>query len=148
MQIMRCYMQAGDIDRGVKVFDEYLNEGKAPMMEIYATLAEGAMVGYTPRGMQLAQETLVNMTSRNFFLNNRVGSDLLLAAAGEKTSGYTNANYIWDMMQARKIVPSLAAVEAYYNGLKEREIPEDDPRLQLVTRTLNNLRLRYGSGRA
>ena len=108
----------------------------------------------------------VNMTSRNFFLNSKVGSDLLLAAAGEKvskqlscqtfsrkqylsvfvqyflfilswrmnnlskllflellcfptqTGGYTNANYIWDLMQARKAVPSLPAVEAYYNGLK------------------------------
>lgn len=35
-----------------------------------------------------------------------------------QTGGYTNANYIWDLMQARKIVPSLPAVEAYYSGLK------------------------------
>ncbi|XVF14003.1 hypothetical protein REPUB_Repub09cG0019100 [Reevesia pubescens] len=144
MQTMRCYLLAGDIDRAVQSFDDYLNEGKPPVMELYATLVEGAMVGYTPRGMQLAQETLVKMTSRNFFLNNKVGSDLLLAAAGEKSGGYTNANYIWDLMQAQKAVPSLAAVEAYYNGLREREIPEDDPRLQLVSRTLNNLRLRFG----
>lgn len=71
------------------------------------------MIGYTPRGMQLAQETIVTfcslrfqfccivltgfkilkfyvnnifqekMVSRNFFLNARLGSDLLLAAAGE-----------------------------------------------------------------
>lgn len=35
-----------------------------------------------------------------------------------QTGGYTNANYIWDLMQARNIVPTLPAVEAYYNGLK------------------------------
>jgi hypothetical protein len=83
------------------------------------TLAEGAMIGYTPRGMQLAQETIVifcslqfqfccivltgfkilkfyinnilqeKMISRNFFLNARLGTDLLLAAAGETV---TNTN--------------------------------------------------------
>jgi hypothetical protein len=80
------------------------------------TLAEGAMIGHTPRGMQVAQETIViffssgvsvlfyylalwlaskfdmsnifqeKMVSRNFFLNPRMGSDLLLAAAGERVS--------------------------------------------------------------
>lgn len=79
------------------------------------TLAEGAMIGYTPRGMQVAQETIViffllefqfccnfasfkilkiymnnifqeKMVSRNFFLNPRMGTDLLLAAAGERVS--------------------------------------------------------------
>ncbi|KAK6267273.1 hypothetical protein QUC31_018110 [Theobroma cacao] len=145
-QTMRCYFHAGDIDRGVQIFQEYLNGGKPPTVELYATVVEGAMVGYTPRGMQLAQETLVNMTSRNFFLNPKMGSDLLLVAAGEKTGGYTNANYIWDLMQARNIVPTLPAVEAYYNGLKDREIPEDDPRLQLVSRTLNNLQRRFRTG--
>ncbi|KAE8662904.1 hypothetical protein F3Y22_tig00113124pilonHSYRG00368 [Hibiscus syriacus] len=111
-----------------------------------AYLLQGAIVGYTPRGMELAQEALVNMTKRNFLLNAKFGSDLFLAAAGEKTGGYTNANYIWDLMQARNVVPSLAAVEAYYNSLKERETPEDDPRLQIITRTLNNLRSRFAIG--
>ena len=32
--------------------------------------------------------------------------------------GYTTANYIWDLLQSRKINPSLPAVEAYYKGLK------------------------------
>jgi hypothetical protein len=85
------------------------------------------------------------MNERNFFLDPRTGSNLLLKAAGEKTGGYTVANMIWDLMLARNILPTLAAVEAYYKGLKEREIPEDDPRLMLVTRTYNNLRLREGT---
>ncbi|THG00381.1 hypothetical protein TEA_008434 [Camellia sinensis var. sinensis] len=67
----------------------------------------GAMVGYIPKGMQLALETLENMTSRDFFFSPKMGNDLLLVAAGEK-----------DLMQARKIIPSPPAVEAYYNGLK------------------------------
>ncbi|KAL2520006.1 pentatricopeptide repeat-containing protein [Forsythia ovata] len=50
------------------------------------TLTEGAMVGYTPKGMQLAQETLVNMNSRRFTLNVRMANDLFLAASGEKNS--------------------------------------------------------------
>ncbi|XP_051144046.1 pentatricopeptide repeat-containing protein At4g35850, mitochondrial [Andrographis paniculata] len=146
MQIMRCYLHAGDIDRGVKVFEDYMNSNRLPMIELYVTLAEGAMVGYTPRGMQLAQDTLVQMNSRGFFLNFKMGNDLLLIASGEKTGGFTTANFIWDMMQARNLTPSLPAVEAYYNGLKERDIPEDDPRLMLVSRTLNNIRLRFGPG--
>lgn len=35
-----------------------------------------------------------------------------------QTGGYTTANYIWDLMQARKIPLLYPAVEAYYNGLK------------------------------
>ncbi|GMH23913.1 hypothetical protein Nepgr_025756 [Nepenthes gracilis] len=134
MQIMRCCLHSGDIDRGVKVFENYMNSGKPPMIELYVTLAEGAMAGHTSKGMQIAQETLVNMNSRNFFLNQKMGSDLLLVAAGEKTGGYTTANYLWDLMHARNIIPSLPAVEAYLDGLKERDIPEDDPRLLLVSR--------------
>ncbi|KAL2554811.1 Protein disulfide-isomerase [Forsythia ovata] len=81
-------------------------------------LADGAMVGYTPKGMQLAQDTLVNMNSRRFTLNVRMANDLLLAASGEKTGGYTTANLILDMMQALRMTLSLPAVQAYYNGLK------------------------------
>lgn len=146
MQIIRCYLHSGDIDRGLKVFEDYMNSGKAPMTELFITLVEGAMVGYTPKGMQLAQKTLEKMISMNMYLTPKVGSDLLLAAAGEKTGGYTVANLVWDMLQARRATPSLPAVEAYYNGLKEREIPADDPRLMLVTRTYENLRLRLGAG--
>lgn len=91
-----------------------------------------------------------------------------------QTGGYTVANLLWDMMQARNMIPSLPTVEAYYKGLKvsfylaylfiilepclyiyqlsvaimfqEREIPEDDPRLMLVTSTLKNLQARAGPG--
>ncbi|KAJ7970735.1 Pentatricopeptide repeat-containing protein [Quillaja saponaria] len=146
MQIMRCYLHAGDIDRGLKTFEDHMSSGKLPAIELYVTLVEGAMVGHTPKGMQLAQNTLENMTSRNYFLSPKMGNDLLLVASGEKTGGYTTANYIWDLMQARNITPSLPAVQAYYQGLKEREIPEDDPRLLLVSRTYDNLRLRLGPG--
>ncbi|KAF5479714.1 hypothetical protein F2P56_000514 [Juglans regia] len=146
MQTMRCYLHSGDIDRGLKTFEDYMNSGKPPAVELYVTLVEGAMVGHTPKGMQIAQDALVNMNSRGFFLSPKIGSDLLLSASGEKTGGYTTANYIWDLMQARKVTPSLPAVEAYYKGLKYREIPEDDPRLLLVSRTYDNLRVRFGTG--
>ncbi|XP_062152587.1 pentatricopeptide repeat-containing protein At4g35850, mitochondrial [Alnus glutinosa] len=144
MQAMRCYLQSGDIDRGLKTFEDYINSGKPHSIELYVILVEGAMVGYTPKGLQLAQDTLVKMNSRGFFLSPKMGSDLLLAASGEKTGGYTIANYIWDMMQAHKIPLSFPAVEAYYKGLRDREIPEDDPRLLVVSRTYNNLRPRAG----
>lgn len=35
-----------------------------------------------------------------------------------QTGGYAVANYIWDLMQARNIIPQFPAVEAYYKGLK------------------------------
>ncbi|XP_058102037.1 pentatricopeptide repeat-containing protein At4g35850, mitochondrial [Magnolia sinica] len=147
MQTMRCYLHCGDIDRGVKTFEDYLGSGKPPMVELYVTLIEGAMVGYTPQGMQIAQDMLEKMNSRGFFLNAKMGNELLLAASGEKTGGYTTANYIWDLMQSRNINPSLPAVDSYYKGLKQREIPSDDPRLLLVARALDNLRTRFGGGR-
>ncbi|KAM7267193.1 hypothetical protein ACFE04_009359 [Oxalis oulophora] len=146
IQRMRCYLNSGDLDRGVQIFEEHMESKRLPAIELYTTLVEGAMIGYTPRGMQLAQETLVNMNARNFFLSPKQGSDLLRIAAREKTGGYTTANFIWDLMQARRIIPTLPATEAYYNGLKEREIPADDPRLVLVGRTCDNLRQRLGPG--
>jgi pentatricopeptide repeat protein len=146
MQAMRCYLRCGDIDSAIKMFEEYTSS-RFPAAELYVTLAEGAMIGHTPRGMQVAQETLEKMVSRNFFLNPRMGSDLLIAAAGEKTGGYTTANYVWDYLQSCKITPSLPAVEAYHKGLKEREIPADDPRLLNVTRVLDNLNVRFGPRR-
>ncbi|KAJ8645794.1 hypothetical protein MRB53_007542 [Persea americana] len=144
MQTMRCFLHCGDLDRGVKTFEDHKNSGKPPMVELYVVLVEGAMIGHTPQGMQIAQDALEKMNSEGFFLNAKMGNDLLLAAAGEKTGGYTTANYIWDLMQSRRIIPSLPAVEAYYKGLKQREIPSDDPRLLLVGRTLDNLQLRIG----
>ncbi|PKI68366.1 hypothetical protein CRG98_011274 [Punica granatum] len=146
MQVMRCYLLSGDLDKGLKTFEEYLDSGRPPTIDLFVTLVEGAMVGYTPRGMELAQETLNKMNARNFFLSPRMGSDLLLVASGEKTGGFTTANFIWDMMRARKITPSLPAVEAYYKGLKDREIPEDDPRLFAVSKIYDDLRLRFGAG--
>ncbi|CAN6447450.1 unnamed protein product [Victoria cruziana] len=148
IQTMRCYLHCGDLDRGVKVFEDYFSSGRPPMIELYVALVEGAMVGHTPRGMEIAQETLTKMNARGFFLNTKMGNDLLLAASGEKTGGYTTANYIWDLMQSRRINATLPAVDAYYKGLKEREIPADDPRLLLVARTLDNLRLKFGAGRS
>ncbi|CAN6331395.1 unnamed protein product [Urochloa humidicola] len=146
MQAMRCYLRCEDIDSAIKMFDEYTSS-RVPAAELYVTLAEGAMIGHTPRGMQVAQETIEKMVSRNFFLNARMGTDLLLAAAGERTGGYTTANYVWDLLQSRNITPSLHAVEAYHKGLKEREIPDDDPRLLHVTRVLDNLNIRFGPRR-
>jgi len=143
MQAIRCYFHCGDIDSAVKMFEEYTSS-KPPSAELYSTFIEGAMVGYTPRGMTIAQEALEQLVTRGFFLNPRMGSDLLLAAAGEKEGGYTTANYIWDLLENRKIVPFFPAVEAYYKGLKEREIPADDPRLLTVGRTYDNLTARFG----
>lgn len=140
MQVIRCYCHAGDIERAHQTFEGYINSNR--VIELYVTFAQGAMNGYTEKGMQIAQDTLVTMNERQFFLNSKYGSELLLIAAGEKTGGYTTANYIWDLMRARNIVPSFAAVERYYQGLKDREIPQDDPRLVLVCRTLDNFRMR------
>lgn len=138
LQVMRCYLHSGDLERGYKVFQDFLDSGRPPFVEVYTTLVEGAMVGHTPKGMQIAQDALVDMTSRNVFLTARMGSDLLLVAAREKTGGYTTANYLWDLMQARRYVPSQPAVEAYFDGLKEREIPADDPRLRKVIEILDS----------
>ncbi|XP_076922685.1 pentatricopeptide repeat-containing protein At4g35850, mitochondrial-like [Bidens hawaiensis] len=144
MQIMRCYLNSGDIDRGLKVFEDYMSSNSPPMPELYTTLIEGAMTGYTPKGMEIALEKVKEMNDRRFNLLPSTGNALLLKASGEKTGGYTIANMVWDLMQARNIVPSLPAVQAYYNGLKDREIPEDDPRLLVVARTVDNLHGRFG----
>ncbi|KAK9705031.1 hypothetical protein RND81_07G028100 [Saponaria officinalis] len=143
MHIMRCYLHSQNLDQGYRVFEDYMNARKPAGIEMYQTLAEGAMVGYTEKGMQIAHDTLVNMTARNFLLTPKMGSDLLLIAAGEKTGGYTTANYLWDLMQARNFIPFQPAIEAYYEGLKGREIPEDDPRLIKVTEMLGNVRQRF-----
>lgn len=149
IQKMRCYLHCGDIDRGVSTFEECLSS-RSPAAELYVELALGAMHGYTPQGMQVALDALVKMNSRGFFLNAKMGNDLLLSASGEKEGEFTTANYVWDLMQkqSRKISPSLPATEAYYKGLTRREIPADDPRLLFVTRTYDNLRARVGPRRS
>ncbi|XP_014497575.1 pentatricopeptide repeat-containing protein At4g35850, mitochondrial [Vigna radiata var. radiata] len=145
MQVIRCYCHAGEIDLALQTFENHINEGRVIAAELFVTLAEGAMTGYTEKGMQIAQDILVRMNERNFFVNTRMGSELLLIAAGEKTGGYTTANYIWDMMKVRKINPLFPAVEAYYKGLKDREIPEDDPRLLMVSKAYNRMNTRTGN---
>nr|AKF43305.1 pentatricopeptide repeat superfamily protein [Geranium phaeum] len=143
IQVLRCYLNSGDIDRGVQAFEDFVKALKPPVpVDLYVALAEGAMVGHTSKGMQVAQDTLLKMHSDGYFLNMHIGSNLLLAAAGEKTGGYTAANMIWDMMKAQNITPSLPAVEAYLKGLQDRDIPKDDPRLVLVSETCKNLRMR------
>ncbi|KNA10515.1 hypothetical protein SOVF_143730 [Spinacia oleracea] len=143
MQVMRCYLHSGNLDRGCQVFEEFMNSGRPPFVELFVTLIEGAMVGHTPKGMQIAQDALVSMTSKNIFLNPRVASDLLLIAAGEKIGGYTTANYLWDLMQARNFIPPPPVVEAYFAGLKEREVPKDEPRLLKVIQVLDNYQGRF-----
>nr|AKF43298.1 pentatricopeptide repeat superfamily protein [Erodium foetidum] len=145
IQVIRCYFQSGDIDGGVQAFQGFAESLRPPVpVDLYVTLIEGAMIGHTTKGMQVAQDTLLKMSSSGYFLNGKVGSDLLLAAAGEKTGIYTVANLIWDMMKAQNLTPSLPAVEAYLKGLQARHIPEDDPRLMLVSQTCKNLRTRSG----
>jgi hypothetical protein len=46
--------------------------------ELYATLVEGAMIGYTPGGMQFAQETIETMISSNLFLTAEMANTLSL----------------------------------------------------------------------
>lgn len=138
MQAIRCYFLCGDIDSGVKFFEEYTSE-RPPLAELYATFIEGAMVGHTPRGMKIAYDALEQMNTRGIFLNPTMGSNILLAAAREKGGTYINANFIWDLLQARNIVPFREAVETYYNGLKDRDIPADDPRLLNVGRIYDNV---------
>ncbi|CAA6668006.1 unnamed protein product [Spirodela intermedia] len=137
IQAIRCYVRSGDIDRGLQMLEGHLSS-KPASVELYVSLAEAAIEGYTVRGMQVAQETLEKMNARGFFLNAKMGNDLLLA-----TGGYTTANYVWDLMQSRKVPVNFAACDAYYNGLKERDVPGDDPRLLLVKRTWENSRARF-----
>ncbi|MQM01745.1 hypothetical protein Taro_034498 [Colocasia esculenta] len=147
IQAIRCYVRSGDIDRGVQTLEDHLSS-KPAAVELYVSLAEAAIEGYTARGMQAAQETLEKMSARGFFLNAKIGNELLLAASGEKTGGFTTANYIWDLMQSRKVNVNFPACDAYLNGLKERDVPQDDPRLLLVKRTWENLRGRFSPARA
>lgn len=146
-QVMRCYLRCRDIKGAKKIFDAYIRSGKPPALELYTTLVQGAMIGYTPDGMEIAQDILQKMTARGWFLNARIGSELLTAASGETFGGFTTANYIWDTLQSRGVVPTLSAVKAYYKGLRERDIPESDPRLSQVTRVLNDLQRRFAPGR-
>ncbi|GMP54355.1 hypothetical protein CsSME_00019554 [Camellia sinensis var. sinensis] len=35
MQVMRCYLHSGDIERAHKIFEEYMKSGKQAMVELY-----------------------------------------------------------------------------------------------------------------
>ncbi|PKA59354.1 Pentatricopeptide repeat-containing protein [Apostasia shenzhenica] len=117
IQAIRCYFLCGDTESAVKMFEDYISS-RPPVVELYTTLIEGAMLEQTPQRMKIAFDYLEKMNARGFFLNTRQGSDLLLMTRKWKHGDYVNANYIWDLLQSRKVNPSLSAVEAYYNGLK------------------------------
>nr|AKF43300.1 pentatricopeptide repeat superfamily protein [Erodium texanum] len=145
IQVIRCWFQSGDIDRGVQAFQDFVESLRPPVpVDLYLALIEGAMIGHTTKGMKVAEETLLKMNSSGYFLNGKVGSELLLAAAGEKTGEYIVANLIWDMMRAQNLTPSFPAVVEYLKGLHARDLPKDDERLMLVSKTCNNLRTRSG----
>lgn len=38
--ILRCYLQSGDIDRGLKTFDDYMKSGNLPAIELYTVSLE------------------------------------------------------------------------------------------------------------
>ncbi|KAL0903142.1 hypothetical protein M5K25_027498 [Dendrobium thyrsiflorum] len=145
MQAIRCYSLCGEIDSAVKMF-ENCTSSRAPAAELYVTLIEGAMLDHAPERMELAFGYLEKMNARGFFLNSKLGSELLLAAARDD-GNYVNANYIWDMLQSRKVNASFPAVEAYYKGLKARPIPPDDPRILKVSRIYEDLSMRFGGRR-
>ncbi|KAK1295165.1 Pentatricopeptide repeat-containing protein [Acorus calamus] len=147
MQMMRCYFRSGDFDRGHTTFTDYFSSGKPPITELYVTLVEGAMVGYTPRGMEIAENTLNQMVSMKLLPTVNAGSELLIVASREPEGSYTCANFIWDMLRNRGVTPSFPAVDAYLKGLKRRQIPADDPRLMLVDQMHYNLQMRFGGGR-
>eukprot|EP00252_Welwitschia_mirabilis_P011130 TRINITY_DN2501_c0_g1_i1.p1 TRINITY_DN2501_c0_g1~~TRINITY_DN2501_c0_g1_i1.p1 ORF type:complete len:475 (+),score=85.23 TRINITY_DN2501_c0_g1_i1:164-1588(+) len=146
MQLLRCYLVCKDFEGAKKILNDYIESGNRGARDVYITMIKGAMAGYTPEGMELAQDTLQKMIAKGWFLNRWIGSELLTIAAREPFGGYTLANYIWDTMRVRQIIPTYTAVEAYHRGLKEREIPADDPRLANVTDVLSKLQ-RLPSGR-
>lgn len=145
MQAIRCYCICGDIDSAVKMFKDYISS-RSPAAELYSTIIEGAMLEPTPERMKLAFGFLEEMNARGFFLNSKQGNELLIAAARDE-GDYVNANYIWDMLQSRKVNVSFPAVEAYHKGLKARPIPHDDPRVMMVSRIYDDLNMRFGGRR-
>ncbi|KAH9308526.1 hypothetical protein KI387_036437, partial [Taxus chinensis] len=142
IQVMRCYLLCRDVEGGKAIFDEYIKSGKPLAMELYTSLAQGAMIGHTPKGMEVARDALEKLTARGWFLTPRIGGELLTAASGDQIGGFTTANYIWDLMQSRQMFPPLTAVEAYHKGLMERDIPKDDPRLSQIKQALHELQRR------
>ncbi|KAE9449055.1 hypothetical protein C3L33_19042, partial [Rhododendron williamsianum] len=119
IQIMRCYLHSGDLDRSQKVFEDYMNTGKQPMVELYVVsstiqkmVGDASMTAMWNHNLELAMSLTEKMVARGFNLNPKMGNDLLLAASGEK----------------------------------ERDIPADDQRLMLVSRTYANQRQRFGQG--
>lgn len=96
------------------------------------SLAEAAIEGYTVRGMQVAQETLVSahitfcfmyfpfsmspiwretcfpylqekMNARGFFLNAKMGNDLLLAASGEKVNERKDSDFYMHLIFMKRV---------------------------------------------
>ncbi|CAA3013571.1 Hypothetical predicted protein [Olea europaea subsp. europaea] len=116
MEVMKYNLHAGDMDCGPKTFKDYIKSNEPHMIELYGILIEEVhnctlpspysirqwnwlhcdvlihlMVGYTPKEMQLAQETPVNKNSMSLILNIRMGNDLLIAASNGQ---YTTLLYL------------------------------------------------------
>ncbi|KAI0508003.1 hypothetical protein KFK09_014134 [Dendrobium nobile] len=90
-------------------------------------------------------------TTRFTYLSQQhpIAMDLLWVGriARADKGNYVIVNYIWDMLQSRKVNASFPAMEPYYKGLMARPIAPDDPRILKVSRIYEDLSMRFGCRR-
>ncbi|XP_024515076.1 pentatricopeptide repeat-containing protein At4g35850, mitochondrial isoform X2 [Selaginella moellendorffii] len=135
-QLIRGYVAAGDTESALECFNKHINSGRPVNLDLYMVMIQGAMTNYTPAGMTTAKKLLRQLEEKGFYLNPKVGSDMLAFASKEPEGDFTTANLIWDMMMRKSLRPTRLASQAYLDGLQGREIPDDDPRIASVKAAL------------
>ncbi|KAJ7553393.1 hypothetical protein O6H91_06G096200 [Diphasiastrum complanatum] len=150
LQTIRCNLACGDFNSALSDFDKYIKSGKQASLDLYVEIIHGALLKYSDVGMAAAKRLLREMDEKGFFLNPKVGSELLGTASKETAGDFSTANLVWDMMQKWKIKPQLGAVIPYYNGLQAHGVPATDPRASVARKLLeeNNRKFSWSAKKA
>lgn len=139
-QILRCHVACKEYGLAMKALNGYLNSGRPARTELFAILMMEAMKGFTREGMEMTKQLLQEMLNRNLPLINKIHADLLDLASQEPGGDFSVANLLYDLMLKRKVALPRRVVDAYLRGLKRREIPDGDSRVEQVTAFLRRQR--------
>eukprot|EP00897_Mesotaenium_endlicherianum_P008385 jgi/Mesen1/7575/ME000392S06834 len=146
-ELIRSSLMRHDLDKALDAFEQLTDNGISPSLDLYVMLIESAIQQYSPESLASAKRLLREMDQAGFFLNARIGGNLLQMAAKERIGlgDYSTATLVFELTQRRQ-QPPFAPTLLYLRGLLNRGISEEDPRVIAARKIVTN-NVRYGGSK-
>lgn len=141
-RIVKCFITLGELEKAMAVFERLMQAGRAPVLDIYISMIDGLLSTGTPSNVAGAIKLLEDMDGKGYFLNPRVGGELLHRACSGSVD-LTAAYVIWDMMLKRNMRPTARALRMFIAALQANQVPATDPRLLKASEYLESSRLQW-----